>query len=76
MYNPKWTKEDNMAAPKTQAQKGTQRVRKLDGQVVRSVLYNGRALGHGKYFAAEVAGQLLCDETGRPLQFRDVGELV
>jgi len=65
-----------MAAAKTQTQKGTQRVRKLDGQVIRSVLYNGRAAGHGRYFAAELNGQLLLDDTGRPLQYREVGELV
>lgn len=64
-----------MAAPKTQAQKGTQKTRKLDGQVVRQVLYNGRAAGHGKYFAAEVNGKLLMDQQGRPLEWRSVGTL-
>lgn len=62
-----------MASPKTSAQKGVQRVRKLDGQVVRPVLYNGRAVGHGKYFAAEVNGQLVLDESGKPEQYRQVG---
>jgi hypothetical protein len=65
-----------MAAPKTQAQKGTQKTRMFNGQPVRIVLYNGRALGHGKYFAAEVGGQLISDEEGRPLHYRNVGELV
>nr|NDG05751.1 hypothetical protein [Oxalobacteraceae bacterium] len=64
-----------MAAPKTQAQKGTQKRRMLEGQVVRPVLYNGRNIGHGKYFAAEVNGQLVMDDQGRPMQFRQVGEL-
>jgi hypothetical protein len=64
-----------MAAPKTQAQKGQQRTRKIDGQVVRPVLYNGRAVGHGKYFAGEVNGQLIMDESGRPAQYRTLGTL-
>ena len=37
-----------MAAPKNKNTPSTQRVRRLDGQPVRGVLYNGRALGHGK----------------------------
>ena len=64
-----------MAAPKTQAQKGQQRTRKIDGQIVRPVLYNGRAVGHGKYLAGEVNGQLVLDESGRPLQYRILGQL-
>jgi hypothetical protein len=48
----------------------------FNGQPVRNVLYNGKHLGHGKYFAAEVGGQLVCDDTGKPLHFRAVGELV
>ena len=55
--------------------KATQRVRKLDGQVVRSVLFNGKAAGMGKYFAAEVNGKLLMDEQGVPLKFNEVGNL-
>lgn len=64
-----------MAAPKTQAQKGTQKVRKLNGQIIRPVLYNGRACGHGKYFAGEVNGQLVLDSTGRPEEYRTLGIL-
>lgn len=64
-----------MAAPKTQAQKGVQRVRKLNGQIIRPVLYNGRATGHGKYFAGEVNGQLVLDESGQPAQYRTLGTL-
>ena len=55
--------------------KATQRVRKLDVQVVRSVLFNGKAAGMGKYFAAEVNGKLLMDEQGVPLKFNEVGNL-
>lgn len=52
------------------------RHRVLNGEVVKPVLYNGFNAGHGKYFAAEVKGQLMMDETGKPLPFRSVGELV
>lgn len=65
-----------MAAPKLAAQKGTQKRRMLDNKVVRNVLYNGQAVGHGKFMAAEVDGQLLLDETGKPLPFNQVGELI
>lgn len=63
-----------MAAPK--APKGnTQKVRMLDGKIVKTVLYIGRALGHGKYFTGEVDGQLVCDSEGKPLPFNQIGEL-
>lgn len=55
---------------------GANRVRMFNGKVVQNCLYNGIATGHGKYFAAMVDGQLILDETGRPLPFRSVGELV
>lgn len=64
-----------MAAPKTQAQKGTQKVRRYEGQIVKSVLYNGRACGHGRYFAAEINGQLVLDPAGRPIEYRTLGTL-
>lgn len=65
-----------MAAPKTAAQKGTQRQRMLDGQPVRAVLYNGKSIGHGKYFTGEVNGKLICDESGKPMPITDIGVLV
>lgn len=65
-----------MAAPKSQAQKGTQKKRMLDGKVVRGVLYNGKALGHGKFMAAEVDGQFVTDQNGCPLPWKLVGQLV
>ena len=52
-----------------------QRVRKIDGVEVTPCLYNGKGVGHGKYFAAMVSGQLVCDDTGRPLNFRNAGAL-
>jgi hypothetical protein len=55
---------------------GVNRERMLNGKVVQNCLYNGIASGHGKYFAAMVDGQLIVDENGRPLPFREVGVLV
>lgn len=51
------------------------RVRKLDGKLVKPVLYFGRHAGHGKYFAALVEDKLLLDESGKPRPFRSVGQL-
>ena len=65
-----------MAAPKTAAQKGTQRQRMLNGEPVKAVLYNGKAVGLGKYFTGEVGGKLVCDDTGKPLPITDIGQLV
>ena len=50
-----------------------QKLRRLNGKVVRPVLYNGRALGHGKYFAGEVDNQLVCDAQGKPFYFKTIG---
>lgn len=52
-----------------------QRVRKLNGVRVTPVLYNGVACGHGKYFAGAVDGNMIEDSDGKPLPFRQVGEL-
>lgn len=66
-----------MGKPKSKGgSAGINRVRMLNGKVVQNCLYNGIATGHGKYFAAMVDGQLILDDTGRPLPFRSVGELV
>jgi len=53
-----------------------QRVRMLDGEPVRPVLYNGRGIGHGKYFTGEVKGQVICNDKGVPMYLRDIGDLV
>lgn len=52
------------------------RVRKHNGSVVKPCWYNGRAKGHGAYFAAMIENDLVLDETGKPYQFRDIGEVV
>lgn len=66
-----------MGKPKSKsAGAGVNRVRMLDGKVVQNCLYNGIASGHGKYFAAMIDGQLVLDESGRPLPFKQVGDLV
>jgi len=50
--------------------------RMLNGAPVILVLYNGKSIGHGKYHAGSVAGNLVCDTAGKPLPFKEVGELV
>lgn len=55
---------------------GINRVRTFNGKPVQNCLYNGLACGHGKYFAAMIDGQLVLDENGKPIPFRDLGELV
>lgn len=67
-----------MASAKTGGNKKTDglRIRMLDGKKVIPVLYNGRAVGHGKYFAAEVDGKFILDANGKPMEFKQVGELV
>ncbi len=63
-----------MAVKQKQKQEG-QRAWMFNGQQIRPVLYNGRAVGEGKYFAASVNGELLLDENGTPHQFRKIGTL-
>jgi uncharacterized protein YwbE len=56
--------------------KQAQKIRKLGEKVVKMVLYNGRNIGHGKYFVGEVDGKLVEDANGKPVPFREIGELV
>jgi hypothetical protein len=66
-----------MAAPKTSAQKYEhQKVRRLDGKDVKAVLYNGKHTGHGKYMAGEVDGKLIVDINGKPMQYKNIGDVV
>lgn len=51
-------------------------IRKYNGKTVVSCLYNGRGIGHGKYFAAMVDSALVLDATGRPIPFTELGDLV
>lgn len=66
-----------MAGAKTGGNKNTVtlKTRKLDGKVVKAVLYNGRANGNGKYFAGEVDGKLVLNEVGVPIPLREIGTL-
>lgn len=42
------------------------------GKLVLPVLYLGRALGHGKYMAAGIDSELVRDNAGKPLAYRDL----
>lgn len=65
-----------MAGAKTASRKSeSQRVRRLDGKEVKPVLYNGRNIGHGKYLAASIDGELVLDESGKPFPFHETGAL-
>jgi hypothetical protein len=67
-----------MAGAKTGGNKKTAGLRlwMLNGKKITPVLYNGRACGHGKYFAGEVDGKLVVDDDGKPVPFAQIGELV
>lgn len=65
-----------MAQAKTAGKKKqVQKVRVIDGKVVKPCLYNGKAIGHGQYLAAMVGDQLVLDQNGKPFGYRD-GDLV
>jgi len=53
----------------------TLRVRKLDGKLVKIILYNGRAVGLGSYFAGTIDGEMVLDKNGVPRHYRDIGQL-
>jgi len=63
-----------MAAPR-QLKDNIQKVRKLNGVIVRRVLYNGRGVGHGKYFTGEVDDILIVDDNGKPVPIEKIGNL-
>jgi len=65
-----------MAAPKSSTDKFHGKVRKLNGKPAKAVLYNGRAIGGGKYMAGEVDGKLVMFEgTNVPAKLRLIGNL-
>jgi len=50
---------------------GKQRVRMLNGKVVKPVAYGAKMK-----IVAEIDGEMLRDENGNPIPFKSVGELV
>ncbi|TFH09133.1 MAG: hypothetical protein E4H14_05055 [Candidatus Thorarchaeota archaeon] len=48
----------------------------LDDKEIKPVLYVGRAVGHGRYFACMVDGVMVLDNDGVPVPFRQLGQLV
>ena len=65
-----------MASPKSSKEKTTQRLRKLDGRVIRAVLFNGKSVGQGKFMAAaELSGELILDSTGGAQLYSQTGQL-
>ena len=44
-----------------------------DKVMVKPVLYVGKHEGHGTYIAGKANNDTVCDESGRPLPFRQVG---
>lgn len=68
-----------MATAKTGGNKKTDglKVRMYEGKKVTPVLYNGRAVGHGKYLAGDIGGGVLVlDANGKPMKFKSIGALV
>ena len=51
--------------------RGNEKKRMFDGKPVKAVMY-----GRKRLMAAEVEGQLICDEDGNPPPYRSVGVLV
>lgn len=43
-----------------------------DGKPIVAVLYAGRQIGHGKYMAGQVDGNLIVDSAGRPIPYRSL----
>jgi hypothetical protein len=41
--------------------------------VVKPVLYAGKHEGHGTYIAGKANDEIVCDKSGRPLPFRQIG---
>lgn len=74
-----------MSASKTNPQAGSRtpghktsynRKRMLDGKEVKPILYCGRWENRGSYISGHIDGITVCDESGRPIPFRQIGTLV
>ena len=48
-------------------------LKKLDGKVIKPILYKGERVGHGNYMAARFEdGKLVRDDEGRPVPYQMV----
>lgn len=62
-----------MAAPKKTANgKVPQKVRILNGKIIRPTLYDG---SYGKYMAATIEDKILYSDSGRPIEYKNAGVL-
>lgn len=46
--------------------------KRIDGVVVKPVLYVGHQIGHGRYIAGSLKGKLVVGKDGVPLPYRDI----
>ena len=51
------------------------RKRMLDGKEVKPIWYCGKWEGHGSYMAGHINGETVCDKSGKPYAFRQIGQL-
>lgn len=56
--------------------KRPQKIRMLDGKVVKPCWFDGRATNKGKYMAGEINEQLILNEKGIPLPYKSIGQSV
>jgi len=74
-----------MAASKTNPQAGSRvpghktsinRIRMLDGKEVKPIWYCGKWEGLSSYMSGHIDGITVCDNSGKPIPFRSIGQLV
>ena len=51
------------------------RKRYVDENVVTPCWYHGSREGHGNYMTGHINGVTVCDDAGKPVPFRQIGEL-
>ena len=51
------------------------RKRYVGEEVVSPCWYHGSREGHGNYMTGHINGVTVCDATGKPVPFRQIGEL-